>query len=78
MNSIQSATKDCPRNDCSMTESGRVSTSMGYTPTYDKGGRRTDRGDPNIRSWNIRCSTCGNIWDCTEQYGQTTISLRKS
>ncbi len=78
MNIIREATKTCERTDCSLTESGGVSTCMGFTPTYDKDGKRTDRGDPNITSWSIRCSTCKREWDASEQYGNTTISERKS
>ena len=78
MNAIQQATKDCQRTDCSLTDSGGVSTCMDWTPTYDKEGFRTGRGDPNITSWSIRCSTCKREWGAREQYGTVTVTERKA
>lgn len=76
MNLIREVTKTCERTDCSLTESGGVTTCMGFAPTYDKYGTRTDRGDPNIRSWSIRCSACKREWVASEQYSNTAISER--
>jgi len=76
MNTIAEVTKDCPREDCSITDFGGVGTStcMGWMPTYDKHGNRTDRGDPNIHSSALKCYTCGASWSISTQYGETTIT----
>lgn len=74
MNTIKEATKDCPRTDCSITCGGSTSTCMGWTPTYDKLGNRTDSGDPNIHTQWLRCSTCGKSWTASTQYGKTAIN----
>ena len=77
MSLIPELTKDCPREDCSITggNSG-VSTCMGWTPTYDKRGNRTDRGDPNSFTTSYLCSVCGAQWSATTQYGETKITRR--
>jgi hypothetical protein len=74
MNLFQRATKDCTRSDCQLVSSGGFSTCMGYMPTYDKNGTRTDRGDPNIHSSSLHCMTCGNRWHISTQYNETTIT----
>lgn len=77
MNTIQKLTKDCPREDCSISGGDYgVSTCMGWTPTYDKNGNRTDRGDPNSYTTSYACSACGKRWSVTTQYGQTNIATR--
>lgn len=78
MNKIQQITKDCQREDCSITggNSG-FSTCMGYTPTYDKHGKRTDRGDPNTFTTSYRCSTCKREWLVSTQYGESKITEHK-
>lgn len=75
MNKIQQITKDCPREDCSITggNSG-ISTCVGWTPTYDKNGKRTDKGDPNSFTTSYQCSTCKRAWSATTRYGETTIT----
>lgn len=73
---ISEMTKDCRRQDCSLSDYGvSTSTCMGWIPTYDKHGNRTDRGDPNIYRSGMRCSTCGLIWEIRTQYGETTMTL---
>jgi hypothetical protein len=79
MNYIAECTKNCPREDCSITCSitgGDMwfSTLMGWIPTYDKNGNRTDPGDPNIRSTEVRCSVCEKHWRISEQYGDVTVT----
>jgi len=73
---IARCTKDCPREDCAIIDLGGASTCMGWTPTYDKHGNRTDRGDPNIHSNGLKCTTCGASWFASTQYGKTTITAR--
>lgn len=51
-----------------------MTTCMGWTPTYDKHGRRVDSGGPNTTTWNYRCSKCGTSWTVSERRGETTIS----
>lgn len=75
MNAFQEATKDCQRDDCSLSAIGGVVTCLAWTPTYDKNGARTDRGDPNIHSSRLVCSTCGRRWSVQTQYGETTVTL---
>lgn len=77
MNMIAEVTKDCPREDCSISggDSG-VSTCVGWSPTYDKHGNRTDCGDPNTFTSELRCSKCGASWIISTQYGKTTITQR--
>jgi hypothetical protein len=48
-------------------------TCMGWTPTYDKNGARTDAGDPNITTHGFKCGTCGKTWSVSIQYGDTKI-----
>lgn len=75
MNRIQELTKDCPRDDCLIYDSmGGTSTCMGWQPSYDKQGNRTDRGDPNIHTTSSRCVTCGAEWVFRIQYGETTTT----
>ena len=75
LNDIQAVTKDCPREDCSISggNSG-MSTCMGWSPSYDKHGNRTSRGDPNIFTTSLMCSKCGASWRLSTQYGKTTIT----
>lgn len=73
-NPIAEATKDCPREDCSVSYGAGMTTCMGWTPTYDKSGKRTDQGDPNITSYEMACATCGQRWLSSSQYGQTTVT----
>lgn len=73
MNTISEVTKDCTREDCSITGGFGTSTCMAWTPTYDKNGNQTDRGDPNIHSSSLKCLTCGASWWLRTQYGETTI-----
>lgn len=77
MNMIAEATKDCPREDCRLTDFGVSSTTcMGWTPTFDKYGNRTDSGDPNITTGAIKCVTCGASWNYRTQYGETALTPR--
>lgn len=70
---ISELTKDCPREDCRINDSmSGMSTSMAWTPTYDKAGKRLDRGDPNTVTTSSRCMTCGVEWIFRTQYGETT------
>jgi hypothetical protein len=73
VNIIEQCTKDCTRDDCSITTDGGMVTCMGWTPTYDKHGNRTDDGDPNIHTQTVRCSTCRWQWTIRTQYGKTEI-----
>lgn len=70
---IEKMTKDCQREDCSLTDHGTTSTCMGFTPTYDKRGNRSDAGDPNITTTEWRCSKCPKRWVARTQYGKTEI-----
>ncbi len=70
---IEKMTKDCARDNCSLTEHGTTSTCMGFQPTYDKRGNRTDAGDPNIVSTEWRCQKCLKRWVTRTQYGKTEI-----
>ncbi len=76
MNLIQGATKDCNRSDCNITERSGVSTLVAWTPTYDKLGNRTDRGDPNSYTSELRCSKCGQQWSVVTRFGETTITAQ--
>lgn len=79
MNIFEEATKDCDRDDCRLTENGGISsgisTCAGWSRTYDKTGRRTDRGDPNIRTSRLACAVCGRVWSIRRQYGETEVNL---
>ena len=48
-------------------------TLVAWTPTYDKNGDRTDKGDPNSYSQDAICETCGDKWHITTRYGETAI-----
>lgn len=78
MIAISELTKDCEREDCSITggNSG-ISTCMAWTPTYDKHGNRTDQGDPNIFTTSYSCHACGKQWSVREQYGKAEIGVCK-
>ncbi len=54
----------CPesREDCLLSESGMVSTSMGWEPQFKRDGTQVSH-DPNWLTWNVRCSTCGRRWN---------------
>ncbi len=79
MNGIAEATKDCPRDDCSLSEYGAsTSTCMGWITSYDKHGNRTDRGDPNIFNSAFKCNVCGTVFRFRTQYGETTIAVEKA
>lgn len=74
---ISELTKDCPREDCRISANGpSVSTCMGWTPTFDKRGNRTDHGDPNISRSAYVCATCGSHWSVSNQYGKTKSIVR--
>jgi hypothetical protein len=77
MNSIRKMTADCPREDCALQPGISTQTLMGWTPSYDKHGRRTDRGDPNIISTHWRCTACGREWIESTQRGAITIHISK-
>jgi hypothetical protein len=72
---IETLTKDCPREDCRIYggNSG-VSTCMGWTPVYDKQGKRIDNGDPNSFTTSYSCTTCKKHWSVTTQRGDTRIT----
>lgn len=74
MNKIQQITKDCPREDCSLSSRGGISTCLGWVPTYDKAGKRTDRGDPNTHTESYYCSSCRSGWFVSTQYGVSKIT----
>lgn len=78
-NIVARCTKDCEREDCSISGGAYgFSTCMGWTPTYDKHGNRTDRGDPNTHTTSMRCASCGKQWAITTQYGETTVKETQS
>lgn len=56
MSIIPELTKDCARDDCSISggNSG-VSTCLGWSPTYDKHGNRTDH-DPSCATLLATCA----------------------
>jgi hypothetical protein len=74
MNLIAAMTDNCPREDCSITQGLGTVTCMGWTPSYDKSGKRTDRGDPNTTTTAYRCTQCGNQWLVSTQYGVSTVT----
>ena len=77
MSTISQMTKDCDRDTCAIQEDHPATmTCMYWTPAYDKLGRRTDPGDPNITTHYFACRTCGAQWMTNEQYGQITIIRR--
>ena len=53
----------CPetRDDCLLSESGASTTCMGWEPQFKRDGTQVN-DDPNWRSWDLRCSTCGRLW----------------
>lgn len=74
MNIIAEVTKDCPRQDCSISmPNSAFVTALAYMPTYDRNGNRTDRGDPNTTTRSLSCTTCGKSWIARTQYGETTV-----
>ena len=75
MNIIQQLTKDCERDDCSIVEGVSMTTCMGWTPSYDKHGNRTDAGDPNSTSTEWRCSACGRNWRTSTLRGETVVCV---
>ncbi len=77
MNLSQELTKECQRDACQLTglDSG-TSTCIGWMPTYDKHGNRTDRGDPNIFTQSIKCLTCGASWSVQTRRDERTITRR--
>jgi hypothetical protein len=78
MSLIAKLTKDCQREDCQIIGgNSSVSTYIAWTPTYDKSGKRTDRGDPNWSTTSYSCITCRAGWSVTRHYDETTISLDK-
>lgn len=74
MNVIQEMTKDCPREDCTLTSGLSTSTGLAWSPTYDKSGNRTDRGDPNYHNTEYRCSKCGASWIASTRFNETKIT----
>lgn len=48
----------CTRDDCNLSYGLSMSTCMGFSPSYNRRGERTDGGDPNITTTTYRCSTC--------------------
>ena len=69
----------CPRGTedaCRLAVGPTDSTLIGYTPVYDRYGKRTNR-DPNTHRCNIRCEACGTAWRVTERDGEAVIFDRK-
>lgn len=74
---IRSVTDNCPRADCSLAETGGVTTLLGWSARYDKhGNRSSDRSsdDPNVYRSTLSCSACLRRWLTRTQGGQTTIT----
>ena len=66
---VAKLTKDCAREDCSVAASGCTRTLLGWTPTFDKQGRFTNR-DPNTTTTHYRCAVCDRTWKVASQDGQ--------
>ncbi|MCP1852740.1 MULTISPECIES: hypothetical protein [unclassified Bradyrhizobium] len=61
----------CPRRDCSIKIRRGEETCMGWPgPTYDRDGKRTDRGDPNRVQFAARCERCEKAWSVRTRYEQ--------
>ncbi len=78
---ITALTKDCPREDCSVSYDGSTSTLAGWMQTYDKQGNPQSR-DPNTTMSHLHCVTCGKMWKVASRAGQedviTAHDLQKS
>jgi YD repeat-containing protein len=64
-------------SECRLSSSGGTSTAMAWFPTYDGNGNRIGRGDPNIHTSQVSCSTCRMAWIESTQYGETTIGAAR-
>jgi hypothetical protein len=73
LTAFQKATEHCEREDCSLSATHVASTCLTWTPTYNKQGERTDKGDPNTYTNTIECSTCNRKWEAATLYNETTI-----
>jgi len=52
---------DCEREDCRVIVLGRMTTLLGWSPTYDKHGNLIDK-DPNTVTTHYQCTVCGKDW----------------
>jgi hypothetical protein len=66
--------RDCERDaaECRITNLGGMSTMLGWSPTYDGDGNRTDRGNPNSLTEWWHCRTCNRRWSSKTKFGETT------
>lgn len=64
----------CPENrdDCLLSQSGMASTNMGWTPQFKRDGTQVNE-DPNWRTWDVRCSTCGRKWSACKKGSTASI-----
>lgn len=66
---------DCPRDDCRFAEDqASFTTAMAWTPVYDKHGQRLNH-NPNTRTTQIACETCGGAWARITRAGETTFRV---
>jgi len=61
--------KGCDK-ECRFIEGFAMTTSMYFTPVYDKNGVNINP-DGNITRRNVSCVTCHKKWTATTQFGDT-------
>ena len=62
--------------ECRFSEGMMTMTAMGWQPEYDKHGKLLN-SNPNIRTTDMWCNTCGLRWTIRTQSGKTTIEEKK-
>lgn len=73
-NDIQLLTKDCEREDCSISHEGSSTTLLGWTQTYDKNGNPKSQ-NPNTTTSHYRCFKCSKRWQVKTQYGKSEVTV---
>lgn len=76
MSTIRTLTRGCEK-DCSISDLGSETTLIGWTPSYDKNGRRQGF-DPNTHTAHYRCSTCGASWKVKTGGGRAKPEIVKT
>ena len=61
----------CQNDNCRFHYGVSMTTSMYFTPVYDKHGNNVNP-DGNITSGSVACSTCNKAWTYSTQYDNTT------
>jgi hypothetical protein len=72
MNEFADMTSKCARVDCSIQLRSSSMTCIGWTPTFDRNGRKTS-DDPNITTSVYHCTSCGRTWKVSTQFGKSQI-----